>query len=74
MHYFSLGLVAWSNHTYICMEECINPLVPKFKIPTEPINAGDKRAAPKRQPISVHITPSSAFLQSKWLQKGFSYV
>lgn len=43
----------------------VNPLVSEFKIPAEPINALDKMAAPRRQPMSVRI--SSAFLQPKWL-------
>ena len=33
-----------------------------------PINARDIMVAPMRQPMSVHITLSSAFLQSKRLQ------
>ena len=33
-----------------------NPLSPEFKIPAEPINAGDKMAAPRREPISLRVT------------------
>ena len=40
-----------------------NPLVQEFKIPVEPINAGDKMAAPRREPISLRITLYSPFLQ-----------
>ena len=46
----------------------LNPLVPEFRIPAKPINAGDKVAAPWQQPMSVRITPPSAFLQLKRLQ------
>ena len=37
-------------------ENRVNPLVPEFKIPAEPISAGDKMVAPRREPISLHIT------------------
>ena len=33
-----------------------NPLATEFKIPAEPINAEDKMAAPRREPISLRIT------------------
>ena len=46
----------------------INPLVPEFKIPTEPINAGDKMVAPRQESMLVHITLYSPFLLSKCLQ------
>ena len=40
----------------------------EFKISAKPINAGDKMAAPRQQPMSVCITLSNAFFQSKPLQ------
>ena len=40
-----------------------NPLSAEFKIPAEPINTGDKMAAPRREPISLRITLYSPFLQ-----------
>ena len=45
----------------------VNPLSPEFKIPAEPINAGDKMAAPRREPISLRITLYSPFIQPNWL-------
>ena len=46
----------------------LNPLVPEFKIPAEPINTGDKMTAPRREPISLRITLYNPFLQPKRLQ------
>ena len=53
------------NHRVTVQEEegMFNPLSPEFKIPAEPINAGDKMAAPRREPISLRITLYSPFLQ-----------
>ena len=40
----------------LCTEcNCFNPLVPEFKIPAEPTNAGDKMAEPRREP-TLHQT------------------
>ena len=44
------------------MESLVNPLILEFKIPAEPINAGDKMAAPRREPISVRIMLYSPFI------------
>ena len=46
----------------------INSFVPKYKIPAETINAGNKMAAPRQEPMSVSNILYSPFLQSKQLQ------
>ena len=43
----------------------LNPFLPEFIIPAEPLNAGDKMAAPGRSPKRAHNTTSSAFFRPK---------
>ena len=59
---FNLPFTLMENHC-ILLSNAINPLPPEFKIPAEPINTGDKMAAPRREPISLRITLYSPYLQ-----------
>ena len=47
---------------HVIILNVIYPLVLEFEIPTEPSNVEDKMTAPRREPMSVHIT-----LYSFWL-------
>ena len=49
----------------------INPLAPEFKIPAEPINAGDKMAPPRREPILLRITLYSLSYSRNGFSKDF---
>ena len=49
------------------MTDCfLNPFLLEFIIPAEPLNAGDKMAAPGRYPKRARKTTSSAFFWPKW--------
>ena len=50
---------------YTCNLIWFNPFVPEFIIPDEPLNAGDKMAAPERYTKRVRNVTSSAFFQPK---------
>ena len=65
--YWHTPVCAGVRHAFCCC--CIIiPLVPELKIPTEPINVGDKMVVPWRKPMSAHIMLYSPYLQLKRLK------
>ena len=49
----------------VTITNALNPFLPEFIIPAEPLNAGDKMAAPGRSPKQARNTTSSAFFRPK---------
>ena len=56
-----------AKHHALAARSCqeVNPFLPEFIIPAEPLNAEDKMAAPGRYPKWARNATSSAFVQPK---------
>ena len=67
MHIAQWKAIMFLYSPFSTLDHMLNPLAPEFKIPAEPINAGDKMAVPSQEPISLRITLYSPFLQPNQL-------